>query len=100
MCANNPPVSGPHAGQTSYVEVILGQQQNTFFANLYFPNIMIRSRAVAGVEIVGSACTVALNSSTPKAINIAGNTTLNMNGAGSHPIRPPQIRSIFRAARR
>ena len=83
MYANNPPVGGPHAGQASYVEVILGQQQNSFFANLFFPNIMIRSRAVAGVEIVGSACTVALNNqNTPKAIDIAGNTTLNMNGCG------------------
>src|SRR3954469_21421500 len=33
MCANNPPVSGAHVGDTNYVEVILGRQQNTFFAN-------------------------------------------------------------------
>ena len=39
-------------------------------------------RAVAGVEIVGSACTIALNSSAPKAIDTAGNTTLSMNGCG------------------
>jgi uncharacterized membrane protein len=49
MCANNPPMLGPSAGDAQSVEVILAQQQNTFFASLFLPNVTINARAVAKV---------------------------------------------------
>jgi uncharacterized membrane protein len=46
MCANNPPVLGGLGvvGNTNAVEVILAQQQNTFFANLFLPTVTIDPR--------------------------------------------------------
>jgi hypothetical protein len=59
MCANNPPASGPNTANASAVEVILAQQQTTFFASLFLPNAMIDARAVAGNKSFNS-CMIAL----------------------------------------
>lgn len=86
MCANNPPVLGPHAGDDNYVEVILAQQQNTLFASLFLPSVTINSRAVAGVLAAGSACSLATwdtptNSPGGTAINFSGSSA-SFNGCG------------------
>jgi hypothetical protein len=62
MCANNPPVLGAYAGQNTAVEVILAQQQNTFFASLFLPNVTIDTRAVAGLNAF-KTCMIALGTS-------------------------------------
>jgi hypothetical protein len=78
MCANNPPVLGPNAGKTNYVEVILAQQQNTFFASLFLPSVTINTRAVAAVSVLDQACLLALDPTASNAIFVKGNPTLNM----------------------
>jgi uncharacterized membrane protein len=40
MCANNPPVLGPSAGDDNAVEVILAQQQDSFLASLFLPSAL------------------------------------------------------------
>jgi len=60
MCANNPPVLGPNTTNATAVEVILAQQQNTFFASLFLPSVTIDTRAVAGLKSF-STCMLALN---------------------------------------
>jgi Putative Tad-like Flp pilus-assembly len=79
MCANNPPVLGPSAGDLKAVEVILAQQQNTFFASLFLPNVTIDARAVAKVQNNGLSCDTALDPTAGKAIQFQGNTTVNLN---------------------
>jgi hypothetical protein len=78
MCANNPPVLGPNAGKQNYVEVILAQQQNTFFASLFLPNVTINTRAVATVSVLDNSCLLALDPTASNAIFVKGNPTLNM----------------------
>jgi hypothetical protein len=60
MCANNPPVLGPNTTNATAVEVILAQQQNTFFASLFLPSVTIDTRAVAGLKAFPT-CMLALN---------------------------------------
>ncbi len=79
MCANNPPVLGPSAGDATAVEVILSQQQNALFASLSLPNATIRARAVAKVQNNGISCSTALNQTAAQAIYFQGNTTVNLN---------------------
>src|SRR5690242_1638192 len=63
MCTNNPPILGPSAGNKNAVEVILAQQQDSFFASLFLPNVTIRTRAVAKVDVSGVACDLSLDPS-------------------------------------
>jgi len=60
MCANNPPVSGSHNGNSAAVEVILNRQENSLFANLFLANVTITSRAVALVNLPGYTCDLSL----------------------------------------
>jgi hypothetical protein len=46
---NNPPLSGPNAGDTGYVEAIVSQPQSTFFMTMFrSSSTMVSARAVAG----------------------------------------------------
>jgi hypothetical protein len=79
MCVNNPPallVQGA-AGTAQMVEVILAQQQNTFFASLFLPNVTIDTRAVAGLKAFPT-CMLALNT-TGQDLTNSGNATLTLN---------------------
>jgi hypothetical protein len=88
MCANNPPVLGGSAGNNNAVEIILAQQQNTFFANLFLPNVTIDTRAVALVNTNHQVCLLALGSSSSKyqgceagfSICGVGNASINAPG--------------------
>jgi hypothetical protein len=79
MCANNPPVLGPSAGDPKAVEVILAQRQNTFFASLFLPNVTIDARAVAKVWNNGLSCDTALDPTASESIYFQGNATVNLN---------------------
>ena len=61
VSVNNPPTSGPSAGNTSFVEVIISQPRPSWFMRLVGVNSStVRARAVAG--LVGSdACVYTLN---------------------------------------
>ena len=79
MCANNPPVQGAYAGNTSAVEVILAQQQNSFFASLFLPNVTIDTRAVAGLKAFNT-CMIALDTgANVKDLTNSGTATLTLN---------------------
>jgi hypothetical protein len=77
---NNPPASGTHSGNNSYVEVILSQQQSTLFANfnpINLANITIKTRAVAGPTSSNPACVLALATSGTD-VTLAG-SPVNVN---------------------
>jgi Flp pilus assembly protein TadG len=61
-CVNNPPVTpGTESfGNNNAVEVILTQQQNTFFASVFMPSVTVKARAVAAIQNV-STCLLALS---------------------------------------
>jgi hypothetical protein len=82
MCANNPPVLGTSAGNNNAVEVILSQQQNAFFANLFLPDVTIETRAVAAIKTLDRSCVLALNFTAPNAINVVGSAGVCL-GQGS-----------------
>jgi hypothetical protein len=77
MCVNNPPQLGPNTTNATAVEVILAQQQNTFFASLFLPSVTIDTRAVAGLNAF-KTCMIALGTSGTDLKN-NGNTTINLN---------------------
>jgi hypothetical protein len=82
---NNPPASGTHSGNNSYVEVILSQQQSTLFANfnpINLANITIKTRAVAGPTSSNPACVLALATSGTD-VTLAGTPVTVNTGACS-----------------
>jgi hypothetical protein len=102
MCVNNPPALGLHAGDLNYVEVILAQQQNTFFASLFLPSVTIDTRAVAGRQPF-QTCMIALNQ-TGQDLNISGggnqvaNLSLTNCAFASDSTSPDSIRINGNAA--
>ena len=61
------------------VEVILDQNANGLFSSLFIKGAVIDTKAIACVIDEGSACDLALDPTTTKAVDIAGNTTVNLD---------------------
>jgi Flp pilus assembly protein TadG len=75
---NNPPLSGPFAGDSKYVEAIVQETTSTFFATvLGFATMTPGARAVAGMS--SSTTCLATLSSGNSSLSI-GNGTLNLPG--------------------
>jgi len=77
---NNPPASGPNAGEPEAVEVLLGKQQQPLFSGLFLGDLTISVRSVAMVQTTGTACVLALDPSMDGALTSTGNPTVNMAG--------------------
>ena len=70
---NNPPLSGPRAGDNDFVEVIIRKNYlATFMRVLGIEKAPVRARAVAGMENYGEACVLALNPTTQGAMTLNG----------------------------
>ena len=75
---NNPPASGPHAGNSNYVEVLVAAVHPDYFMPIFgVKHSSVVARAVAGNLGSGSGCVFALN---PNGGGIQG---LNTNGAAT-----------------
>ncbi len=73
LVVNNPPLGGPHAADSSYVEVIASRRVPTGFMSLFGINsVTIKARAVAGLGS-GAGCIFALDPTAGSAILINGN---------------------------
>ncbi len=76
ITVNNPPTSGPDQGNAVYVEVLLAQEQPTFFMKLLGVNSeMVSTRAVAYSGVSGG-CIYALDPSVSSAFVVNGNSSL------------------------
>jgi Flp pilus assembly protein TadG len=77
---NTPPTSGPNQTATA-VEVKLGQNVPRFFT-AYFDNkpMVIHARAVAIYRTAANACILALAKTASQAVNVQGNTQVNLVG--------------------
>jgi hypothetical protein len=85
VAINQPPTSGTYAGNIGYVEALITQQHQTFFASLLnlltpgggnFNQTTIRARAVAGTAN-DSNCIYVLHPNASAAFDIQSNTNLD-----------------------
>jgi hypothetical protein len=87
VTVNNGPTSGPHNGDTNYVEVLVAAIQPTYFMKvLGISTQTVTARAVATdlTNGIQSGCLYTLGppSATIQGININGNATLNATSCG------------------
>ena len=77
VTVNKPPASGPLAGKTASVEVIITLTQPPMLSRLFHPgNFIIDGRAVA--TFGGPACVLALDPTVKNALSSGGSTIVNM----------------------
>lgn len=80
VTVNNPPLSGPHVGNASSVEVIVTQLQPNFFDGIFGINQSVRARAVATLSSANRTCMYGLNPNGG-AVQLNG-TTINVPDCG------------------
>ena len=81
MTVNTPPTSGPNAGSTDAVEVIIGQNIQRFFSSFFEDGaVMIGARAVARIRTAANACVLALSPTAPRAAQFSGSSDVNLIG--------------------
>ncbi|HZP23756.1 MAG TPA: Tad domain-containing protein [Terriglobales bacterium] len=77
VTVNNPPVSGPFAGNHGYVEVIVAQPRPTFFMRVGgFGSVNVSARAVSSTVQKATACIFALDPTDSGSFLIDGNVTI------------------------
>ena len=77
VTVNNPPASGPQAGNPNFVEVMIEQIVPTTFMRIVSRNqSIVRVRSTAGMVIGGDPCIVALNETVGAALRINGSASL------------------------
>lgn len=85
---NNPPASGPHTGDSNYVEALVSDVQPTFFARIFgVQSVPVIARAVATAKSgyqFGPNCMWTLNPPTAsiEGVNVNGSPTLNAPSCG------------------
>ncbi|HMA20444.1 MAG TPA: pilus assembly protein TadG-related protein [Gemmatimonadaceae bacterium] len=80
VTVNYPPASGPHAGNTAYVEVIINRTIPTIFGSIFnFASLNAGARAVAGVGSYALNCLVSLDPSGPRAIAVENGGEMDTN---------------------
>jgi len=88
VAVNNPPTSGPHAGDDDFVEVRITAQSPLTFGRLVYRDTPVSSaRAVArctssGGVIGGGNGLIALNNAQEKVIDLSGSGCIRVNGGG------------------
>lgn len=73
VTVNTPPAYGAYAGQSSYVEAIVSQNQPTFFMNVFnFNSMTVTARAVAYNGGSSNGCIYVLNPTASDAMDLQG----------------------------
>jgi len=79
VTVNNPPLAGPSAGKSGYVEVTVSQPQPTYFMRLFRWNSMtVKARAVASV-LPSRSCVATLGTVSP-GISVTNGAHLTLPG--------------------
>ncbi|NNC37903.1 MAG: Tad domain-containing protein [Hyphomonadaceae bacterium] len=87
ITVNSPPTSGAHQGDSDALEVLIDQSSLKFFSGIVSDKaITTRVRSVAAMvtENGDDVCALALNTTDPSTINIAGSTTADLAGCDMH----------------
>ena len=75
-----PPATGPHAGDNRYLEVVVAKPYPmTFMKVVKLNTVTLKARAVGGLG-PSDYCIIALNPAASGAINVAGNTNVQVLG--------------------
>lgn len=87
VTVNNPPASGPHTGDSNYVEVLVTEVQPTYFMRVLGTNSeTVTARAVAtdtgGGTNSGCLYTLGPPTASIEGVNINGSATLNATSCG------------------
>jgi len=106
VTVNNPPSSGPHAGVSTYVEVVISQSEPTFFMKIFHLSSMtVKARAVSGVgpttgciytldpsgidiglsgtgDLYMPDCGIVVDSASSNAITLSNNATMTAQSIG------------------
>jgi Flp pilus assembly protein TadG len=106
ITVNNPPLTGPYAGNSSYVEVIIAQAEPTYFLRaLGHASMNVSTRAVSGAMnaagciytldptaakafsasngvSIASSCGIMVNSNSSDAFDVVGGATIKTTGVG------------------
>ncbi|MGH9482107.1 MAG: pilus assembly protein TadG-related protein [Terriglobales bacterium] len=81
LTVNNPPVTGPHAGNNQYVEVIATELSPGYFMKVFgIASLNLSARAVAYLGS-GTGCVYALNPSASGAITLNGTFNVQLQCA-------------------
>jgi hypothetical protein len=81
---NTPPVRGPRAGDSEYVEVIIREHVPLYFMRAFSrTSTVVESRAVAGL-VPTDACIYILDPVASNALLAAGDAKLTLEGCGIH----------------
>ncbi len=82
VAVNNPPASGPSAGNASYVEVIVTQTKSSYFLSaLGYSSVNISARAV-GSSTNSPACVFSLDPTASGALSVGGSSSMTL-GCGA-----------------
>lgn len=77
---NMPPKTGPNAGVTGFVEVIIDKQRPLYFVSfLRDEPVVIQTRAVSGATGYGANCVLALDRDMAQAIEFKGTADADIN---------------------
>jgi hypothetical protein len=77
-CPCNPPITGPHAGDINYIELVLAKSSSSIFGSvLGLSNINFGARGVGGAVPFALNCLVALDPSGSGAITVANGGSLS-----------------------
>ena len=81
ITVNTPPATGPNAGNSRAIEVLIERPGRRFFSHLFLANDgMVRARAVARISPAANACVVALNSTAEASTTETGSANISLNG--------------------
>jgi Putative Flp pilus-assembly TadE/G-like len=82
LTPNNPPTSGEYVGETRAFEVIIEREPSLLFSTFMLDSVTLRTRAVALLLTLSPACVIALDSTAPIGIQLAGSANLTLTGCG------------------
>ncbi len=79
IAVNRPPLNGPNAGDDTFIEVIVSEQQDLFMASLALgAPVTVEGRAVGSVTSAGSHCILALDPDMDGALEFSGTATADI----------------------
>jgi len=75
----SPPQSGPRAGASDSVEVIVRRETPTLFSHLFMPNTAYVSARAVAVADINDTCIWALNKTAQSAVKVAGVAVVDLD---------------------
>ena len=79
IAVNRPPLNGPNAGDDAFVEIIVSEQSDFFFAGFALSGpITVEGRAVGSVLAGGEHCILALHNDMDDALEFSGTADANI----------------------